>query len=63
MSNKAEKIKEMLEMQAKFIADEQAGKFEAEDYYIGEGKDYRQRYHELAAEVRELASKEANFWK
>ncbi len=63
MSNKAELIKEMLEMQAKFIADEQAGKFEAEDYYIGEGKEYRQRYHELAAEVREMASKEANFWK
>ncbi len=63
MSNKAELIKEMLEMQAKFIADEQAGKFEAEDYYIGEGKSYRERYHELASEVREMASKEANFWK
>ena len=63
MSNKAELIKEMLDMQAKFIADEQAGKFEAEDYYIGDGKEYRQRYHELAAEVREMASKEANFWK
>ena len=63
MSNKAELIKEMLEMQSKFIADEQAGKFDAEDYYIGEGKNYRDRYHELAAEVREMASKEANFWK
>ncbi|MCK5726350.1 MAG: hypothetical protein KAH22_05960 [Thiotrichaceae bacterium] len=63
MSTKAELIKEMLEMQSKFIADEQAGKFEAEDYYIGEGKEYRQRYQELASEVREMASKEANFWK
>ncbi len=63
MSKKAELIKEMLEMQAKFIADEQAGKFDAEDYYIGDGKNYRERYHELAAEVREIASKEVNFWK
>lgn len=63
MSKKAELIKEMLEMQAKFIADEQAGKFDAEDYYIGEGKNYRDRYHELAAEVREIASEEVNFWK
>lgn len=63
MSTKAELIKEMLKMQAKFIADEQAGNFEAEDYYIGNGKEYRQRYHELASEVREMASKEANFWK
>ncbi len=63
MSKKAELIKEMLEMQAKFAEDERAGKFEAEDYYIGNGKQYRERYHELASEVRELASAEANFWK
>jgi hypothetical protein len=63
MSRKAELIKEMLEMQAKFSADERAGKFNAEDYYIGEGKAYRARYQELASEVREIASKEANFWK
>ena len=59
MSNKAELIKEMLEMQHKFIADEQTGKFEAEDYYIGEGKQYQKRYQGLASEVREIA----NFWK
>ncbi len=53
----------MLAMQAEFSEDERAGKFNAEDYYIGEGKEYRKRYHELAAEVREIASKEANFWK
>ena len=63
MSKKAELITEMLEMQAKFSEDERAGKFEAEDYYIGSGKEYRERYHKLAAEVRELASQEANFWK
>ena len=63
MSRKAEFFKEMLEMQEKFAADERAGKFNAEDYYIGDGKEYRAHYHELAAEVREIASKEANFWK
>lgn len=63
MSKKAELIKEMLEMQEKFAADERAGKFEAEDYYIGDGKQYRERYHKLASEVRELASAEVNFWK
>ena len=46
-SNKTELIKEMLEMQPKFIADEQAGKFETEDYYISEGKQYRKRYQGL----------------
>lgn len=60
---KAELIKEMLEMQAKFTAHEQSGKFTAEDYYIGEWKEYRDRYSEIAGEVREIASKEANFWK
>ena len=63
MSNKAELIKEMLDMQAKFIAYEQSGEFDAEDYYVGEWKDYRQKYTELAGQVRELASQEANFWK
>jgi hypothetical protein len=63
MSTKAELINEMLEMQAKFIAHEQEGKFDAEDYYVGEWKAYRERYQELTNEVREMASKEANFWK
>ncbi len=63
MSNKQELISEMLEMQKKFIAHEQSGEFDAEDYYVGEWKTYRERYQELAAEVREIASKEANFWK
>ena len=56
-------IQEMLDMQRKFIAYEQSGKFNAEEYYVGDWKEYRERYTELAAEVRELASQEANFWK
>jgi len=63
MSRKAELIKEMLEMQAKFVAYEQSGEFDAEDYYVGSWKEYRDRYTELAAEVREIASEEAGFWK
>lgn len=60
---KQELIKEMLDMQRKFMAYEHSGEFNAEDYYVGEWKEYRERYTELAAEVREIASKEANFWK
>lgn len=56
-------IQEMLDMQKKFTAYEKSGEFNAEDYYVGEWKEYRDRYTELAAEVREIASKEANFWK
>lgn len=63
MSNKQELISEMLEMQKKFIAYEQSGEFNAEEYYVGEWKAYRERYQELATEVREIASQEANFWK
>lgn len=47
----------------KFIAYEQSGEFNAEEYYVGEWREYRERYQELAAEVREIASQEANFWK
>lgn len=63
MSDKAGLINEMLEMQKKFIAYEQSGEFDAEDYYVGEWKAYRERYQELANEVREIASEEAGFWK
>ena len=63
MSNKTELIQEMLDMQTKFIAYEQSGEFDAEDYYVGEWKSYRERYQELTNEVRELASKEVDFWK
>jgi hypothetical protein len=63
MSRKQELISEMLEMQKKFIAYEQSGQFNAEEYYVGEWKAYRERYQELTNEVREIASQEANFWK
>lgn len=63
MATKQEKIAEMLEMQKKFIAYEQSGDFNAEEYYVGEWKDYREKYTALAADVREMASQEANFWK
>jgi len=63
MSTKAELIKEMLDMQAKFIKYEQSGDFDIEQYYVGEWKTYRERYQELTNEVRELASAEADFWK
>ena len=63
MSNKSELIKEMLDMQTKFIAYEQSGEFDAEEYYVGEWKAYRERYQELTNEVRDIASKDVNFWK
>ena len=63
MSNKAELIQEMLDMQAKFIKYEQSGEFDAEDYYVGEWKVYRERYQELTNQVRDLAPEEVNFWK
>ena len=63
MSTKQELIAEMLEMQKKFIAYEKSGEFNAEDYYVGEWKDYRDHYTEIAGQVREMASKEAGFWK
>ncbi|HIO92743.1 MAG TPA: hypothetical protein EYG68_07855 [Leucothrix mucor] len=63
MSKKAELIQEMLDMQAKFIAYEQSGEFNAEEYYTGEWKAYRTRYAELTEEVRGIASEEVNFWK
>ncbi|HPE59614.1 MAG TPA: hypothetical protein PLB10_04685 [Thiolinea sp.] len=57
-------IQEMIEMQKKFQAHEHSGEFNSEDYYVGsEWKAYRERYQELANEVREIACTEANFWK
>ena len=63
MASKQELIAEMLEMQKKFIAYEQSGEFNAEDYYVGEWKEYRERYTEIAGQVREMASEEAGYWK
>lgn len=63
MATKQELIAEMLDMQKKFIAYEQSGEFNAEDYYVGEWKDYRERYTEIATQVREMASEEVGYWK
>jgi len=64
MSNKAELIQEMLDMQAKFIKYEQSGDYKAENNYAGgEWTEYRKRYQELTNEVRDIASKEVDFWK
>lgn len=63
MSTKAELIQEMLDMQAKFIAYENSGDFDAETYYVGEWKQYREKYAELTEQVRAIASEEVNFWK
>ncbi|RMG52408.1 MAG: hypothetical protein D6717_12045 [Gammaproteobacteria bacterium] len=67
MADKNELIKEMLEMQKKFQEYERQQGIDPEEYYMP-GDDsplngYRERYHELAAQVRELASEEVNFWK
>lgn len=63
MSAKTDKIKEMLEMQKKFMAKEQASGVTQEEYYTPEAGSemdgYRQKYRELAMEVVDLAHKEA----
>jgi len=58
MSEKAKIIKEMLEMQAKFMEVERSKGVTAEEYFVGEYADYRKKYSELAAKVNELAHKE-----
>jgi hypothetical protein len=63
MSSKTDKIKEMLEMQKKFMAKEQKDGVSQQEYYTPEaGSDldgYRQKYQDLANEVVDLAHKEA----
>lgn len=62
MSSKADKIKEMLELQKKFIAKEHKDGVSQEEYYTPEAGSvmdgYRQRYQELANEVVDMAHKE-----
>ncbi|MBD3620135.1 MAG: hypothetical protein HUJ28_11755 [Chromatiales bacterium] len=55
MSEKAALIKEMLEMQQKFMEAERAGKISSQEYFVGEYVEYRQKYSELAAKVNEMA--------
>ena len=62
MSDKAAKIKEMLEMQKKFIAYEHANGVDPKDYFkpdSGHELDgYRQEYTKLAMEVCDMAHEE-----
>lgn len=62
MSKKQDLIKEMLEMQKKFIAHEHAQGVDAREYFAPKsGEDlegYREKYAELAAKVNEMAHKE-----
>lgn len=63
MSNKVDKIKEMLAMQKKFMEIEHARGVSQEEYYTPEANSeldgYRQKFQELANEVVDMAHKEA----
>ncbi len=62
MSDKQEMIKQMLEMQKRFIELEQAGEFSAEEYYDSDGDSelakFKRTYDELATKVVDLAHEE-----
>jgi hypothetical protein len=62
MSEKQEIIKQMMEMQRKFIELEQGGKFSAEEYYDTEGESelamYKRSFDELAIKLVDLAHEE-----
>lgn len=62
MSNKQEIIKQMLEMQRRFIEIEQTGKFSIEDYYDSDGESelaqFKRTYDELATQLVDLAHAE-----
>ena len=62
MSEKQKIIKEMLEMQKKFIAREHQGGIEAEEYYSEDEKSilagYQAKYNELANKLVDLAHQE-----
>lgn len=62
MSEKQDLIKEMMEMQKKFIAYEEANGVEMQDYFTPAGghelDGYRQKYMELANKVVDLAHAE-----
>ena len=67
-ANKQEIIKEMLEMQKKFIAYERENGIRPDDYYNpGAGHElegYRQKYDELSLQVLDIAHEEkGSGWK
>ena len=61
-SKKQEIIKQMLEMQKRFIEIEQAGDFSAEDYYDADSDtelaQYKKKYDELATQLVDIAHEE-----
>lgn len=62
MSDKQEIIKQMLEMQRRFIEIEQHGEFSIEDYYDSDGDSelatFKRTYDELATRLVDLAHAE-----
>ncbi len=62
MSEKQEIIKQMMEMQRKFIDLEQKGEFSAEEYYNTDGESelarYKREYNELAIKLVDMAHEE-----
>ncbi len=62
MSEKQEIIKQMIEMQRKFIDLEQKGEFSTEEYYDTDGGSelakYKRAYDELAIKLVDLAHEE-----
>ena len=63
MASKQDMIKEMLEMQKKFTAYEQANGVDPEEYFTPEAgsefEGYREKYQELANKVVDMAHEEA----
>ena len=62
MSDKQAVIKEMMEMQRRFIEIEQSGDFVAEEYYDSDSESvlakYKRRYNELAIKLVDMAHEE-----
>ena len=62
MSEKQKIIKEMLEMQKKFIAREHQGGIEVEEYYSEDSESllsgYQEKYNELANKLANMAHEE-----
>lgn len=62
MSNKAELIQKMLEMQKKFIEFEHSGEFKADDYYAPPAghplEGYVKEYNDIALQVNMMAHDE-----
>jgi hypothetical protein len=62
MSEKQEIIKQMMELQHKFIEIEQRGEFNAEEYYDSDGDSelakHKRTFEELATKLVDLAHEE-----